>query len=326
MNLDSRRSDEPTHHSLNSGEPKQEMMVERSLINKFQDDDTDDDSMSELSTSEGTSTEFDDSGFFDENVVTFKAPCLIYNAGVTMVGKTSIIQDIILFHRFEPMPEKYILVFGAISESEHSKKVEEMLKIIHIAQPQLKKDDVVVASSIEEGASVLQKYMSTDVCKLFFVDDAMATKAGVDSVAMSTVGMHHQNLILIFNVQSLFVKDSRSIRENAQYMLIWGGFSREQIEMFFRSFPQEAKDTILNILSESGQADADGSDFYLKPFGLSRLRTPVIIDKHMSSGRNSIALYNGLFDNNPMFVPYISNNTGKMHHVNESKHREIFDS
>ncbi len=241
-----------------------------------------------------------------EGYVVFKAPCLIYNSGVTMIGKTTIIKDALLLHRFDPMPEKYILMLGALSESEHASKIEEMMRVIRISQPEMKKEDVHVVSSIEEGVKILNN-MDPHSVKLFLVDDTMASKAGVDSVSLSAVGVHHQNLILIFNVQNLFVMNSRVIRENAGFLIIWPHYTANLLDTFFRQYPYEAKRRMFQILSSEGQRESDGLDGkIISDHNLSRIRTPVIIDKTSRDGDAVMKIYAGLFDSIPLEVPFIS--------------------
>lgn len=299
--------------------------------NEKDGENSDDDDFSDglLDTTSGS--DFDKEDWEDINdteqpaFIHFRAPCMMYNGGVTMVGKTNFVIECILNRRFIPMPEKYILVIGAITDQEHSEKIEEMMQVIKSAQPHLKRDDVRVCSSIEEGASALSKYMKPEQTKLFFVDDAMATKAGVDSIALSSVGTHHQNLILIFCVQNLFVKDSVTIRENAQYIVVWGGFSKNQVECFFRTYPKEAKERIFSLLSPEGQADADGpSQKILDSTGLPRIRTPIIIDKNLVGGTSSMKLYNGLFDSKPSLVSFIKVDGGKQHNRYIEAQNKIF--
>lgn len=306
-------------------------MIVQDLENLPTKDGDESEHWSDLNTSSASSDFDDDSKWEDINdlhdtgFVHFHAPCMIYNGGVTMVGKTAFVVDAILNRRFIPMPQKYILVIGAITDQEHAEKVESMLRVIKLSQPELKRDDIRVCSSIEEGASSLQKYMKPEQTKLFFVDDAMATKAGVDSIALSSVGTHHQNLILIFCVQNLFVKDSVTIRENAQYIIVWGGFSKTQVECFFRQYPQEAKDRIFSLLSPEGQADADGpAQKTLEDSSLPRIRTPIIIDKNLVGGTSSMKLYNGLFDSHPAKVSFIKHDGGKQHHKFMDAQNKIF--
>ena len=163
-----------------------------------------------------------------------------------------------------------------------------------------------IISDIDEGIEVLNKLDPEEV-KLFFVDDSMANKAGADSVSLGSVGVHHQNLILIYNVQNIFVVNARTIRENSSYIFIWPNYTQNLLEQFLRQYPQEAKSRIYHILSPEGQKEADGMDReFLTLSKLPSVRTPVIIDKSTNSGEASMKIYAGLFDNNPLVVPFVS--------------------
>jgi hypothetical protein len=282
------------------------------------------------SNSDGFSSDWNDiNDDADNNFIHFKGPALIYNAGPTMMGKTSFLKDVLLSHRLIPMPTKFILVVGAITEKERAEKTFSFMEVIKLAIPSMKKENVFSANTIEEGARIMEEEMEPSEIKMFFVDDAMATKAGVDSIALAAVGTHHQNLYLIFNVQHLFVKDSRSIRENTQYLIIWPGFSLEQLIRFLGTYPEEAKDRIVSLLSSKGQKDVD-DDFdadEMEGKGFEQVRTPAIIDKSMENGLASIKIYNGLFDANPLVVSMMGKNDAhksNLHNKFDIKADEIF--
>lgn len=246
----------------------------------------------------------------------FKIPCVVYNAGRTKCGKSTFVNSMLTSHRIVPEPKKFILSIGALTEEEQRRKIVEQLAVIKLAYPQTSRADVFMVQSMEDVQMYLAR-LPPSVPKFILIDDMLTYKAGVSDINMALLGAHHHNACVIYQTQNLFTRDTLTIRENSDYIVLWPGFQVLNYSRFFAAYAKPIKDRLWTILSSPGQFGAEYYDGANKTDEMHNchLRTPAIIDKKCEVP-SKITLYAGLWDDEPITLDVISEERVTYNHMN----------
>lgn len=141
----------------------------------------------------------------------FMHPTTIVLAGPTQSGKTYFLVEAMLQHRFQPMPERIVWVFG---------EWQPLYDVVKKAFPHIE--------FVKDFSKDLYDTFTPNVRNLLVLDDQMenkqATRRGDNGTTkFFTQGSHHRNLTVVYIVQNLFNQDPamRTISLNTQYMVLF---------------------------------------------------------------------------------------------------------
>jgi len=249
-----------------------------------------DDSDSTLSIR--TTSSFDEDGF-----VHFPIPGFTFISGPSRTGKTTLVHDLFIYHRFVPMPVSVILYIGAMTVEEKKDKVTEFFKVLAGSMPELAPENVHVVNSCDHVIQILEK-LDRHSPKVMFLDDAIGlAKNELRSIAC--IGAHHHNMAVLLCHQDVFLDGNKVVIDNASSTIIFPGFRPANLAMVLRSYDQPVKDRVMGILSQRGQnesnplADREEGDI------ADAIRTPVIIIRDQELNPSTVRIYAGLFDSDP---------------------------
>ena len=141
----------------------------------------------------------------------FQSPTTIVLAGPTNSGKTYFLVEALLQQRFEPMPQRIVLVFS---------EWQPLYEVVRKAFPHVE--------FVKDYSKQLYETFTPNVRNMLVLDDQMenklATKRGDNGATkFFTQGSHHRNLTVVYIVQNLFNQDPamRTISLNTQYMVLF---------------------------------------------------------------------------------------------------------
>ena len=243
----------------------------------------------------------------------------MYIVGKTNQGKSTFIKDMLLNHRITPLPDNIFIQLG-VDDVGDNKSIK--LSVYLQALPLLRNDDktpkydarnVFVISSIDDGKKKIDELWEKvkkdrglkelpEILRpniLWIADDTAASGVKSELVQFVSTGVHHKNVLLIASVQNPFTRDSKHIRGNASVFVVFGGHPLRTLMQFFSNeLSEDAKSAILNMLTKESQASLEAK-------GEFNHRTPAIVVKDPRHAPNSVYIYRGLFDSEPIVIDQI---------------------
>ena len=150
------------------------------------------------------------SDLFDDDLRLW-LPCNIYVAGVTMVGKSSLILRLIKHAKeiFKPTPKSILYCYGG-KWNDQILDFEKAGAIVHRGTPTEQEIE-----ELEKPALVILDDLMLDMKKSYLAD-------------VFTRGMHHNNLGVIFVTQYLYTEQTKIPRTNSQYVFLMHSPTEEQ--------------------------------------------------------------------------------------------------
>lgn len=267
------------------------------MFDRDDDDDINEDSSSGSSFS---STDFDSSDSdLDELKPSIKVPSVTLIFGKSRSGKSTFVLDCIYSRIFDIKPEMLYLVIGSSNHTALVSKSKPFITaFLDTYSPEMD-DCIKLCGSLDELSTILSEETDSkrlNAPKLVIVDDMMTTDKKPEAIQKIVSELsHHCNAAAMLSTQQFFISGGRSMKDNADYQVVFRGSSFMTLKRFLSDLPASITQNILQFFASQDKDKI--SSLYGTKFG-----QPIIIDNNVDNPSGSTIIWRGFEDRDPMIV------------------------